>query len=198
MEEWKDIIIERNGIVYDYTGLYLVSNTGKIYSVQYGKCMKIAKNKKNGYMQITLSKNGASHSFTIHRLVATAFISNPNNLEFVNHKDENKENNNVDNLEWCTREYNENYGTKKERIGIKNRGRKCTTEQIKHMSEVQKGENNSHASKVLCVETGDIFPTIKMAKEWLIKTTGKDGDISCCCRGKTKTAGGYHWKYVEE
>lgn len=70
----------------------------------------------NGYLHVLLCKNGKYITHNVHRLVAETFIPNPDNLPEINHKDENKENNCVDNLEWCTRKYNMNYGTTQFRI----------------------------------------------------------------------------------
>ncbi len=109
-EIWKD--------VQGYEGLYQVSNLGKVKSFR-GSC-KFGKPKElllkptlinSGYGVVTLYSNEKRKKFQIHRLVATAFIPNPMNLPCVNHKDENKLNNSVENLEWCTYEYNNNYGT---------------------------------------------------------------------------------------
>ena len=104
MEEWKDII--------GYEGLYQVSNLGRVR--RSGKILKGGYNNK-GYHTINLCKKGISKSFFVHRLVAIAFIPNPNNLPIVNHKDENPKNNCIENLEWCTYKYNANYGTARER-----------------------------------------------------------------------------------
>ena len=101
IEEWRD--------VPGYEGLYEVSNFGRVR--RNGKILKPSKD-KDGYLQVSLSKNGIKTT-TIHRLVARAFIPNPQNLPQVNHKDEDKTNNTVDNLEWCTREYNMNYSQAK-------------------------------------------------------------------------------------
>lgn len=131
-EIWKDI--------KGYEGLYQVSNLGRIRSTD--KIVKRGKNgdyfrkgiilkpqkSKNGYLVCKLSKNGICPSKNIHRLVAEAFIDNPNNYPCINHKDENKQNNIVDNLEYCSYEYNNNYGTKKERIKEKLTGRKLSEE----------------------------------------------------------------------
>lgn len=119
MEEiWKDI---RN-----YEGLYQVSNLGRVKTldryIKDNRCVRFIKGRlikpsigKGGYKYVKLHTNGSYKTYAVHRLVAFAFIPNPNNLPQVNHKDENPSNNNVDNLEWCTAEYNVNYGTRTKR-----------------------------------------------------------------------------------
>ena len=106
-----------------YEGLYEISSYGRVKSVdrydrrnQFRKG-KLLKNKDNGngYLICSLSKNGIVKNKYIHRLVAEAFIERADGLYEVNHKDENKKNNSVDNLEWCDRKYNNTYGTKTER-----------------------------------------------------------------------------------
>nr|MBQ4455310.1 HNH endonuclease [Clostridia bacterium] len=104
-ECWKQIA--------GYEGLYEVSNTGKVR--RNGVELKPAV-ASHGYYMVNLSKDGKEKSYTIHRLVAEAFISNPEGLPCVNHKDEQKLNNDVSNLEWCTVCYNNRYGTKSRRI----------------------------------------------------------------------------------
>lgn len=94
---WKD--------VNDFEGLYRVSDKGEVYSEITNKILRPAKN-RCGYMQVVLSKNGKLKYITVHRLVAKAFIPNPECKKQVNHKDGNKENNSVDNLEWCTSQEN--------------------------------------------------------------------------------------------
>lgn len=110
-EIWKDI--------QGYEGLYQVSNLGNVKNkIQpYLKQEKIYKkfSNSNGYLFVGLRKDKKRKFKYIHRLVAEAFIPNPNNLPQINHKDENKQNNCVNNLEWCTNKYNQNYGTIKER-----------------------------------------------------------------------------------
>lgn len=104
MEEiWKEI----DG----FDGDYLVSNLGNVKSLKYGKERILKPRIQSGYYKVLLYNN-KKHEYSIHRLVANAFIPNPNNLPQVNHKDENKLNNCVDNLEWCTRKYNQNYGNR--------------------------------------------------------------------------------------
>lgn len=109
-EIWKDI----DG----YEGFYQISNFGRVKSfcqpTQFHKpkehLLKLTV-ANNGYQQVTLYKNTKRKKFLVHRLVASAFIPNPNNYPHINHKDENKLNNSVDNLEWCTALYNNRYGT---------------------------------------------------------------------------------------
>ena len=96
---------------YDYE----ISNTGQVRNVKTGRILKNNIN-NSGYYLVTLYKDRIPKTFCIHRLVALAFIPNPNNLPEVNHKDENKLNNRIDNLEWCTSKYNINYGTRTERV----------------------------------------------------------------------------------
>lgn len=106
MEElWKPI--------KDYEGLYEVSNLGRIKSLHYyggDRQIVMSQHKRNdGYLTIGLSKDGKVKTFTVHRIVASAFLPNDDCLEMINHKDENKSNNCVENLEWCSRSYNQVY-----------------------------------------------------------------------------------------
>lgn len=121
MEIWKDIT--------DYKGLYQISTLGRVRSVDRMRKSKhhgVSKVKgriltpliQDGYYLVTLCKDNKMKHFRIHRLVAEAFITNPNNFPFINHIDEDKSNNKVENLEWCTREYNNNYGHRNEKISM--------------------------------------------------------------------------------
>lgn len=130
-----------------YEGLYEISNKGRVKSLaRYYKAFgyrKIIIEEKimspvespQGYYQIGLSKEGAKKHVQIHRLVAQAFIPNPQSLPFINHKDENKKNNCVDNLEWCTPEYNVNYGS-----GIARAKEARKTKKIKRAEEIRKAK----------------------------------------------------------
>ena len=111
-ENWKDI--------EGYQGLYQISDKGRVKSLYFGK-ERILKpgNNGQGYLHVILCKNGKMKYYKVHRLVCQTFIPNPNNLPEVNHKDENKENNSVHNLEWCSSKYNINYGTHNQRSAEK-------------------------------------------------------------------------------
>lgn len=102
LEQWKQI--------HGYEGLYWISNVGKVKN-RFGKVLKPGRGSSGkGYLQVTLCKHGVVKSALLHRLVASAFIGNPEGYPQVNHKDENMLNNHVSNLEWCTAKYNINYG----------------------------------------------------------------------------------------
>jgi transcriptional regulator with XRE-family HTH domain len=99
-EVWMDVV--------GFEGLYKVSNIGRVRSSRRGTIM-IPHPLKDGYLRIRLRKEGKDFSFLVHRLVAMAFIPNPNNYDTINHKDFNTQNNCVENLEWCTQKYNNKY-----------------------------------------------------------------------------------------
>ena len=142
MEIWKDI--------KGYNGIYQVSNFGNVRTTNYhGKCKThLLKERLNyyGYYTVLLfddSKDKFISKF-VHRLVAESFIDNPKLLPCVNHKDENKTNNYVDNLEWCDIAYNNNYGTRIERMREKMKGRVFTDEHKKNISLAKKSKHLHH------------------------------------------------------
>lgn len=178
MEQWKSIT--------GYEGLYEVSSLGRVRSLWDGRLQihrtKVLKPMKNkcGYLFVVLFKNGERKMFRVHRLVSEAFIDNPLNKQEVNHKDEDKTNNRVDNLEWMTRNENINYGTHNERVAKA------------HI-------NHPKLSKpVLQFTKDEIFvneyPSIKEVER---QTGIANQSISACCIGKRKSAGGSVWKYKE-
>ena len=167
-EEWKTIENYEN---------YQVSNFGRIKSLERidnnnhlvkERILKQSTN-KYGYQRIQLCKDGKPKIFSVHRLVAMAFIPNPNNYEQVNHKDECKTNNHVDNLEWCTAKFNSNYGTRNEKVSKQIIQLTLGGDYIKlwnSIADVQRelGYNNAH--------------------------------ICSCCKGKRKTSNCYKWCYA--
>ena len=186
-EEWRP--------VKGYEGLYEVSNFGRVKSLDRkvlinnttnnyscerffkGKIMKQRKDRL-GYLRISLCKKGKYKLVRVHRLVAEAFIPNPNNYPQINHKSEIKTKNFVWQLEWCTAQYNVNYGTANER--------RINTRDIKKLY---------HHRKPVCQYTIDkklikIFPSAK-------ETGYNRESIRDCCQGKQKTAYGYIWRYLD-
>lgn len=135
---------------------------------------------KFGYLQVQLWKDKKDKWSTIHRLVAQAFIPNddPEHKTQVNHKDEDKTNNFVDNLEWCTKGYNTNYGTRNDRVS--------------------KALRNGKTSKQIAQYKDDklvrIWPSSAEVKRQLGYSSG---NIRNCCRGERKTAYGFKWEYAE-
>ena len=171
MEEWRDVI--------GYEGLYQVSNKGNVKSLNYGRTgkEKIMKPRKgsNGYLYIKLFKDGKSKTCSVHRLVAEAFLENTNNLPEVNHISEDKEDNRVSNLEWCSHIDNCNHGTRNRRVAEK-------------ISIPIYGINKVSG---LIVE----FSSAHEAE----RITGiRNSHICECCQGKRKSAGGFYWMYAEE
>lgn len=165
-EEWRDI--------KGYEGLYQVSNTGKVRSLNYRKTgrEKLLKPQtdKNGYLFVGIRKNGKRKFKKIHRLVAEAFLDNPNNLPEVNHKDENPSNNCVFNIEYCDHKYNINYGTRNIRSKI---SQSKTVVAYKNGVEVLRFSSTAEAQR----------------------NGYNSGNISCCCRGIYKQYKGFKWQY---
>lgn len=167
MEEWRDI--------EGYEGKYQISNLDNVKSLNYCNTKK-AKNlkhikDKDGYLLVCLSKNGSKKLFKVHRLVAEAFLDNPNNFPQVNHKNEVKTDNRVENLEWTTREKNINFGTRTERCKRK-------------LSKKVRGTN---------IVSGEVivFPsTVEAGKNGFSQSA-----VCTSCKNK-KPHKGYIWKYV--
>lgn len=178
-EERRDVI--------GYEGSYQVSNLGRIKSVSrtvrrkdntlYPVREHILKPIKynNGYYYVMMGSKERPQA--IHRIVAKAFIPNPNNHPQVNHKDEDKSNNTLSNLEWCTASYNSGYGT---------RGTRLTETKGKRVAQID-------------LQSGNVIKIWRSAAEAARELTGKSnhGNISNCCVGKRPYAYGYKWSYVK-
>lgn len=169
---------------------YFISNFGRVFSKKSNKVMKNRIVSKNGYQQITLDNS----QLLVHRLVAQAFIPNPNNLPCVNHKDENPGNNDFRNLEWCTYKYNSNYGTNPSRHSKKmldryNNDPDWKSDCIKRLADIQKKKRKR-------VVQLDKFNNYLKTYESSYATE-KDGHLSVhvcdCANGKRKTHHGYKW-----
>jgi hypothetical protein len=171
VEIWKPIV--------GYDG-YEISNLGRVKSVKFGK-EKIMKNDKNedGYLRVNLCKEGNHKHFKVHRLVAQAFIPNPNNFPIINHKNEIKTDNRVENLEWCTYSYNNTYNDRAKKSGKKS-GKTLTRPILQFTKD---GEFVRRWDSAIQVES-----------ELGIKYSG----ITKCCEGRYKTSGGYVWGYEKD
>ena len=153
-----------------YEGLYAITSCGKVWSYRSQKFLKPVISKSTKYAYVSLYKNNEKNTHNIHRLVAEAYIPNPDNKPLVNHIDEVRVHNWVGNLEWATYTENNNHGTRNEKL------------------------SKSKQKKVFCVELDRVYESITMAAQELDVCYTS---IGCCCKGKLKTAGGYHWRYVE-
>lgn len=142
------------------------------------------------YLMLCLNKNGKPHRERVHRLVALAFIPNPDHLPCVNHKDEDKLNNSIDNLEWCSYEYNNAYGTAQER-GHKTR---IETGVYEKTSERMRENNPSlkHTRQVMCIETGEVFNSVAEATRAI---RAHKGNITNAIKLGQKCKG-YTFKYI--
>ena len=165
-EIWKDI--------KEYEGLYQVSNLGRVKRITTGRVLKPLKH-ANGYLMVKLSKNSIVYTKTVHRLVAEAFIPNPEHKSEINHIDENKTNNNVSNLEWMTRKENINHGTRTERMS--------KTQSIPII-----------ATNIKTGESKEFYGARECARQLGLT----HGNITSVLKGRYKQTGGYIFKYKEE
>ena len=160
MEVWKDI--------EGYEGLYQVSSWGRVKNFTTGEVLKGINTR--GYLQVSLYTKGNKSNYRIHILVAQAFIPNPQNKPQVNHIDEDKENNNIENLEWVTAKENLNHGTRNLRA------------------------SKTKSIPIICIETGVEYSS---GKECAKQMGLHRGNITSVLKGKRKTCGGYTFKYKE-
>lgn len=163
-EEWRDIP--------EFKGLYQASNLGRIRSLKTGIVMIPQINHK-GYHRLLLMKAGKAYSRLIHRLVASAFIPNPMSLPQINHKDENKTNNNISNLEWCTNIYNHNYGTRNARVSVANSRPVLSINKHGYIS---------------------LYPSALVASKLL---GVNPASVTHACQSGIATLKGYKWRYAD-
>lgn len=166
--------MEKNEIFMDIKGYqdrYQVSTEGRVWSIISQRYLSPTK-MKNGYLVVHLTaKNGKKKLEYIHRLVALTFIDNPNKYTEVNHKDEDKTNNCVENLEWCSRSYNNTYGNRMKNLR-------------KPVAQYDSNENLIN-----------IYPSItEAAKQVQLSQSG----ISKCCNELKKSLGGFKWKFYNK
>lgn len=164
---------------------YRVRRDGQVVSLKYGKFYILAKSpRKDGYLQVYLRQNGIQSNTLIHRLVAKAFIPNPENKPYVNHKDGNKKNNNVDNLEWNTVSENAKHAFA---IGLKK------------VSDYQRSVC-AKLSKINSIPVYQYTKALKLVKKYksyndAMRKLGIDSSAICkCVKGKNSHAGGFIWK----
>lgn len=176
-EVWKDIV--------NYEGFYQVSNLGRVRSLDrydnrgiFHKSQIIKpKEHPRGYYGISLWKEGKQSQFLVHRLVAQAFIPNENDMPDINHRNENKTDNRADNLEWCDKEYNNNYGQHHE----------------KHNSAI----GWYMRSVIQLSSDGETIATYPSVSEAARSIGVSAKAIRLCISGKNKKCGGYRWKYLQ-
>lgn len=153
-----------------YEGLYTVSDNGAVYSLRSNK--ELVQSDCKGYNVVALSRDGKPKTFRVHRLVAEAFIPNPDNLPEVDHIDENTRNNAVSNLEWCSSSYNLHYGSR-----------------IKRSADKHKKAVDMLTKEGKYVKT---FPSIiEAVSELGLKSKSSIGNVLA---GRSKTAAGYQWR----
>lgn len=205
MKEWKTI--------QRFKGQYQVSNFGEVRNLVTGKILKpaIVSNRKgnDGYYVVNIKKK----LYYVHRLVAEAFLPNPENKPQVNHIDGNKKNNNLNNLEWCTGSENIKHSyyiglrasTKGQKATAKQKewrkifGQKyCANKETTIFKERSFIEANIKRNEVKIVQLDKNGKTLKVWESIVIAARNlkiDKGNICACCKGKRKTAGGYIWKY---
>lgn len=177
-EVWKDVL--------GYEGYYQVSNLGNVRSLNYnstGRVQLLSPNVvRNGYMQVLLCVNSIRNKQYVHRLVATAFIPNPNNLPQVNHLNECKTDNRADNLQWVTPKDNCMYGTRNKRV--------LQTHKIRNTARAER-------RVVQYALSGKMIASYKSINEAARQTSIRSGSICNCCNNKYghKSAGGYVWRF---
>ena len=202
-EIWKDI--------KDFEGLYQVSNFGRVRSLSrlvnsrngkrtaQGKILFQNTYPNTGYKHVTLSKHSKCKRYSVHRLVAETFIPNPDNLPCVNHKDETRTNNRVDNLEWCTYKYNSNYGTSPQKVSAKMYARYKQDLMWKNACVTRLDIFHQQRKKQVCQL--DLMGNLLKVWDSTVQTA-QDGfvpnDVGACANHKRLTHHGYKWQWYSD
>lgn len=195
-EIWKD--------VPGFDGDYKASTRGRIKSFKGNTpiIMSLHTNKRTGYVYVGLCKDGEVHTTTVHRVVAETFIPNPDNLPCINHKDENKENNYIENLEWCSYQYNLTYGTHTERAKETRKARGSDKFLYKYSIEnrdyINKRIKETQGKRVAKIDKNSgevlkIYDSISDAEK-----ENKCSHVSECTRNVRNESGGYIWQLEED
>lgn len=191
MEIWKDI--------KGYEGLYQISNLGRVKSLRkqkgfYIREEVILKNRiDRGYLKVTLSKDNKLKYISVHRLIAEAFIPNPENKSFIDHINGNRADNRIENLRWVTQKENMNNPITRKRESNSKKGEKNPQYQKPKTEKQLEALRKSNIKSVICIETKEVFESIEDASK---KYNITASNISRCCNGIRKTAGGKHWKFI--
>lgn len=199
-EIWKDIP--------GFEGLYQVSDLGRVKRLPVGKQYPSRQTHnnirkphiKNGYYQVNLSKENKVKWISVHRLVAITFLPNPDNLPCVNHKDENRLNNNVDNLEWCTHRYNAMYGSGRLRQKLSVKANDPNNNWAQKVLETRDRRNMSNKRKAVYQMDlrGNVLNKFVSISEAARQTNSNISSISNCCTHKRVSAKGFKWEYYYE
>lgn len=200
-EEWRDVV--------GYEGYYMVSNMGRIATLSHTvdfisiydgvevkktfkakQCLRKLHQGKHGYMECTLRDSKRTRLMKVHRIVAEAFIPNPQSLPSVNHKDEDKTNNKVENLEWCTCLYNANYGTRNKRLK--------TSLSNAHKNGLYENTYKVGRKPIVGISLLD-GTTIKFERSADLHEQGFERHlVSKCCRNLRKDYKGYKWMFLSD
>lgn len=191
---WKKVNLFEN---------YEVSTNGDVKSLNYARSgeARLMKPQKsvNGYLIVRLSKNGKSYPKTVHRLVAEAFIPNPDNLRDVDHINGDRTDNRVENLRWCSHKDNQGYDLCRQRMSESHTGKTLSDSHRNNISKANKGKPKPHFEKKINQYSldGEFIQTWKSTMNIERELGFRHNNISDACKGKLKTAYGYKWKYFE-
>jgi hypothetical protein len=179
---------------------YEISDIGKIKNIKTGKCLS-PKKSRTGYLRVTLCNDGFQKTFSIHRLVAIAFIQNPERKPTVNHKNEKKDDNRAENLEWATNSEQNAYGTRTTRAMAHTDWKKRTSK----MNYKIIAQKHDYSSPKMCGrKMVDVYRNGKLLKRCNSQKEAADlfkvsvSKVSACANGLNKTCKGYEFRRIEE